>query len=449
MAASLKSAAFSAWVGRAFMLLSRPRPSLIGSLPALLAFGLGAAGASAAENTAHSHGVRTLAAEVPNAPVVAGGIRPGDTVPNFRLVDHAGRGHELYYESTRSVIVLVFVDPADPDGWRRARALRRLRDQFPASTVTIWLIASGQRVDRATLAGLQSLWAIDDLPALHDGAQLVATELGAVAAGETLVLDAPTWTLAYRGPLDDVDPADPIDAPRRDYAAEAVAARLTRSAVPAAEVAFRAGARALDLPPAPSIDFATDIAPIVQRRCVSCHAPGGIAPRAFTKYQDVADRPGNLRQVLLEQRMPPWDADARYDAFSPNAALTPDEAARLFAWVRAGSPPGTGADPIAAHPPETVPDWPLGTPDATLTIPLQSLPATGKVAYRYIPVVVPQTRWLKAIVVRPGNRTVVHHALLFNGLEGLLAASGGLGGNFAGYVPGIEPRSSRVARASA
>lgn len=392
----------------------------------------------AATAAVHSHG--TLPPEVRAEPVNEGGLAPGDTVPNFRLVDHSGRGHELYYESTRSVIVLVFTDPAHPEALRQARALRRLRDRFPAGQVVVWQVVPGQRMDRISLAASQATFVLSDLPALHDFAQLVATEFGARLNGETFVLDAAAWTLAYRGPLDDADPVNLLDTPRRAYAEEAVVARLTRSPVPTARPAFREGTARLDLPPAPSIDYATQIAPIVQQRCVACHAPGGIAPRAFTRYEDVADRPGNLRQVLLEQRMPPWDADARHDAFSPNAGLSPDETGRLFAWVRAGSPRGTAADPIAAQPPPTVPDWPLGTPDSILTVANQTIPATGKVDYRYLPVLVPQTRWLKAIVVRPGNRSVVHHALLFNGLEGLLASSGGLGGNFAGYVPGIELR---------
>lgn len=399
---------------------------------------LPAASLPAAAAASHTH--RTLPPEVQAAEVVPGGLVPGDTLPNFRLVDHTGRAHELYYEATRRVIVLVFIDPADRGALRQARALRRLRDRFPAASVAVWLVAPGQRVDRISLAATQTAYVLSDVPALHDGAQLVTTELGASFVGETFVLDAPSWTLAYRGPLDDADPANLLDTPRQALAEEAVASRLARTPVAAPRPAFREGSVRLDLPPPPLIDYASQIAPIVQQRCVSCHAPGGIAPRAFTRYEDLADRPGNLRQALLEQRMPPWDADARFDAFSPNAGLAPDEAARLLAWVRAGSPRGTAPDPIAAQPPPPVPDWPLGPPDSILNAPLQTLPATGQVAYRYLPVLAPQSRWLKAIVVRPGNRSVVHHALLFNGLEGLIASSGGLGGNFAGYVPGIEPR---------
>ena len=381
-----------------------------------------------------------LPPEVRSQAITAGGLVPGDTVPNFRLVDHTGRAQELYYEVKRKVIVLVFTEPGDPSALRTARAVRRLRDAFPTADVAVWQLSPGQRVDRTLLAAAQATYAVDDVPALHDGAQLVAMELGAATSGETFVLDAGAWTLAYRGPLTDADPANALDQPRRAYVEEAVTARLARTPVATPRVADRAGAWPLDLPAAPGIDYATQIAPIIQKRCVECHAPGGIAPRAFTSYADVSSRPGNLRQVLLEQKMPPWDADARYDSFSPNAGLTPGEAARLLAWVRAGAPRGTGPDPIASSPPPAVPGWPLGQPDAILTIPTQAIPATGQIDYRYIPVAIPQTRWLRGIVIRPGNRSVVHHALLFNGLDGLLASGGGLGGHFAGYVPGLDPR---------
>lgn len=411
---------------------SRPRASLA------LLLAVGALGASPLDAGTMPHGA--IPPEVRSQPVTAGGLAPGDTVPNFRLVDHTGRAHELYYEVKRKVIVLVFTEPGDPSALRTARAVRRLRDAFPAADVAVWQIGSGQRIDRSLLAAAQATYALEDVPALHDGAQLVAMELGAASSGETFVLDASTWTLAYRGPLTDADPANPLDQPRRAYAEEAVTARLARSAIATPRVADRAGAWPLDLAAVPGIDYATQIAPIIQKRCVECHAPGGIAPRAFTSYADISSRPGNLRQVLLEQKMPPWDADARYDSFSPNAGLAPGEATRLLAWVRAGAPRGSGSDPIASSPPPAVPDWPLGQPDAILTIPTQSIPATGKVAYRYVPVAVPQTRWLRGIVIRPGNRSVVHHALLFNGLDGLLASSGGLGGHFAGYVPGLDPR---------
>jgi hypothetical protein len=43
--------------------------------------------------------------------------------------------------------------------------------------------------------------------------------------------------------------------------------------------------------------------------------------------------------------------------------------------------------------------------------------------------------------VRPGNREVVHHCLVFTArtVADFLQVQGGLGGFFAGYVPGADP----------
>jgi hypothetical protein len=85
----------------------------------------------------------------------------------------------------------------------------------------------------------------------------------------------------------------------------------------------------------------------------------------------------------------------------------------------------------------------LGTPDLILRIPNQSLPANGEIPYRYLLVKnpVPTNVWLRAATVRPGNREVVHHSLVFSASNAadFLQVMGGLGGFFAGYVPGSDP----------
>ncbi len=106
-------------------------------------------------------------------------------------------------------------------------------------------------------------------------------------------------------------------------------------------------------------------------------------------------------------------------------------------WLNAGAPRGTGEDPLTAHIPETV-EWPLGTPDIILSIPEQELPDFGDVDYRYITVDPKLTTdtWVRAAVVKPGNRKVVHHSLIFLGEAD--NSLGGLAGYFAGYVPGLD-----------
>lgn len=370
----------------------------------------------------------------------AASLAPGASAPNFRLTDHRGVTRELYYESTTKAIVLVFTAPGSPRALQTAASLRALRARFPATEVTIWQIDSNLGTTSTALVAEQTLYN-NPTPILLDDAQLVASEFGATRELETFVLDPRSfYAVAYRGPLDNADPFSTATA-TENYASDAVAAVLAGRTVATAQRELAATARRLDLPATPAINYTTDVAPIVIRRCLSCHSPGNIAPHTYSKYEDLSSRATSVRATLLLKRMAPWHADPQYGAFTNTPAITAAESATLHAWAKAGAPRGTGADPLVTAPQPPSGDWPLGQPDIIVTIPRQDLPARGTIEYKYLTVAIPVTteRWLRAAVVKPGNRRVVHHALVFEGtILDVLAASGGLGGFFAGYVPGME-----------
>jgi hypothetical protein len=160
----------------------------------------------------------------------------------------------------------------------------------------------------------------------------------------------------------------------------------------------------------------------------------------MTNYSVVQTRARLIKQEVLAARMPPWHPDPFYLEFTNDLSLSPDQKAMLLQWIDDGALRGTGPDPLAsvsattnypfAWPPE------LGQPDYVVTIPRQSIPATGEVPYRYPSIQVPisTNTWLRAAVIKPGNTRVVHHSLVFVG--NLLEVLGGLNGYFAGYVPG-------------
>lgn len=412
-------------------------PPRLSALLASLALGCAA---SAMQHPATPLDVRAFAA----APT-PGGVEPGGIVPNFRLTDHRGVTRELDYDTTLRAVVLVFTRTGSPRALQTATALRALRARFPASQVAIWQIDSNLGSDRSFIDAEQVLH-LNDTPVLIDEAQLVATELGASRELETFVLTGPPLaTVVYRGPLDNANPAS-LAAPTENYAADAVDAVLTGRPAAKPRVAPANAARALDLPPAPAIDYAADVAPVVLRRCVSCHSTGNIGPHVYGKFDDLASRASSVRAAMLQKRMPPWHADPRWGSFANTQALTPPESATLHAWARAGAPRGTGTDPLAGPAASAGGEWPMGRPDIILSIPRQTIPATGPVDYRYftLDVPTPTERWLRAAVIRPGNPRIVHHALVFEGsqIDLLLSAltTGqlpGTGGFFAGYAPGL------------
>ena len=117
-------------------------------------------------------------------------------------------------------------------------------------------------------------------------------------------------------------------------------------------------------------------------------------------------------------------------------------------WVEQGAPRGQGEDPLAATAQSSAPEWPLGQPDVVVKFPkAEEIPASGVFDYRYIYVRSPlaTNAWLRAAVVKPGNRKVVHHILVLVAMAQELqnrrlreGNAGGLDGYFSAYVPGYE-----------
>jgi hypothetical protein len=203
------------------------------------------------------------------------------------------------------------------------------------------------------------------------------------------------------------------------------------------------------------------IAPIVYKHCTSCHRPGEIAPFPLTNYQEAAAW-GNMMKYVTEIRyMPPWKADPDYGVdYLKENYLTESQISDIRAWVDGGMPEG---DPALAPP---LPFFPsgsqVGTPDLVLSFAQTHVhPGNGIDEYRYfvLPTGLTQPRNLVALEMRPGNKSIVHHALLWADSTGAAAALdaqtpeygylGGQAGGMAnvlamgtqlpGYVPGVQP----------
>lgn len=354
---------------------------------------------------------------------------------NFALIDQHGVRHELFREGDASIFVLVFTDNAHlAEAWA---AVKPLQQAHAARGVRLWLV---NPVDtRESLVATCTALGVET-PVLHDRAQLVTRTFGGHAALQAVALDKSSSAIFYRGPIQDsctvngrtVDQAYLNDALARFTQGDPVVVQEMRTRTPE-----------LSLPALGTPEYARDIAPILQSRCVSCHRPGDIGSWSMTNHAAVAAQATVIRRSVLGGHMPPWHADPAFGKFANDASLTPAETAQLIAWIDAGTPPGTAPDPLVTNPPPPAEHWPLGTPDLILRIPSQSLPANGEIPYRYLLVKnpVPTNVWLRAATVRPGNREVVHHSLVFSASNAadFLQVMGGLGGFFAGYVPGSDP----------
>lgn len=357
---------------------------------------------------------------------------------NFRLIDHQGKSREMFYYLT-STNVKAFVFIFTGNGCASVRqyipTLNAQRNYFASRGVIYWMIDSNLEDNRSNIVAEANAYSIG-LPILHDRAQVVARQYGATKTPEAVCVRQDDWSVFYRGSIDDRIGAS-ATANTQNYLSNAVVRFLANQTV--SPVATGPEGCNISLTPRYNSSYSQHIAPILQNKCFYCHSPGNIAPFAMTNHAIIASKAPFIKEQVLAGHMPPWFADPHYSQFSNDRSLTPAETARLIEWIDDGTPRGTGPDPLESA---TVPvgypfAWPasLGTPDQILSIPVQSIPATGVVGYRYINVTTtfPTDVWLRAAVARPGNIQVVHHILVFDGQTG-----GGLEGFFSGYVPGTE-----------
>jgi len=201
------------------------------------------------------------------------------------------------------------------------------------------------------------------------------------------------------------------------------------------------------------LTFTEDIAPLVFASCTQCHRPGEAGPFSLLSYRDVSKRARNLLSVMEDRIMPPWHPAKGYGQFKNELRLTDEQIATFRAWVQAGTPEGPPESLPAL--PEFADGWQLGTPDLIVTTSsAYPVPAGGRDIYRNfsLPLDLPEDKWLTAIEVRPGDREVLHHVLVFldenqkarasdgrDGKPGFRGRSDGRSQMVAGWAVGCQP----------
>ena len=88
------------------------------------------------------------------------------------------------------------------------------------------------------------------------------------------------------------------------------------------------------------VTWTTDVEPILQRRCIGCHAAGGFAPMSLATYRDAREWAKTIRREVLERRMPPWPAARGFGDFVNDRSLTPVEVELLTSWADGATPIG-------------------------------------------------------------------------------------------------------------
>lgn len=166
-------------------------------------------------------------------------------------------------------------------------------------------------------------------------------------------------------------------------------------------------------PSVPRPTFHASVQPILQAHCQTCHRPGGIGPFALTSFDDAVLERGAIVREVMTRDMPPWKAGETCGRFANDPSLSKEQIATIVRWVDAGAPEGNPRD---APPPRTFSEgWELGTPDLVLQAPEFTPDFSKGDLYQCfaVPTNLDEDQWVAAVEVKPGNRAMVHHALLY------------------------------------
>lgn len=194
--------------------------------------------------------------------------------------------------------------------------------------------------------------------------------------------------------------------------------------------------------------WSNEVAPIFYNKCASCHHDGGIAPFSLMTYGEVSQMVSAINDEVTNEHMPPWPPDNSYQEYSHSRALSAGEKATVLDWISGGAPEGNSSD--TPPPPVFNTGSFLGNGDLTVQIPTyMSKAQSGHDDYVCfsIPTNLLQNRFIRAMEIVPGNRAIVHHALIYVDEAGTYATDttdGNCGGPqnanlIGGYTPGASP----------
>jgi hypothetical protein len=196
--------------------------------------------------------------------------------------------------------------------------------------------------------------------------------------------------------------------------------------------------------------WSDNVAQIFYNKCTMCHHTGGIAPNSMMTYAEASPMAATIAAYVSTDEMPPWPIDNTYNQYVHDRALSAADKTTIMDWVLGGALEGIAANtpPAPVYTTGSI----LGTGDLTVQIPTYMSKATASsddYACFSIPSGLLANRTIKSVEIVPGNRAIVHHALIY--LDAAATeVTDTVGGNcagpsstntklIAGYTPGASP----------
>jgi hypothetical protein len=188
--------------------------------------------------------------------------------------------------------------------------------------------------------------------------------------------------------------------------------------------------------------YSASVPEIIKNKCVECHRTGEVAPMSFESYENIRPWAKSILKEIDSNRMPPWYASPEHGSFQNDISLTEEEKITIREWIQNGSPKWNTEINMTEG---MVDGWRIGTPDVVFEMNESfEVPAEGEVDYKYyrIPTNFNEDKWISALEARPGNRSVVHHIIVFvvpHGDNSSALGPNAIKGMIGGYAPGLDP----------
>ncbi|SFH53397.1 redoxin domain-containing protein [Planctomicrobium piriforme] len=360
----------------------------------------------------------------------------------FKLPDH--RGHEVSLQDfgKSKTVVVAFLGTQCPLAKLYAVRLQELAGQYSPDDVAFIAVDSNTQDSLAEITAFIRQHQLS-YPVLKDLGAKVADRFSAQRTPQVFLLDA-SRTVRYSGRVDDQYLVGVMrDKPQRadlKAAIDEVLAGKPVSVATTSAIGCLIGRSATPKADSP-VTYSNQIARIFQNHCVECHRPGEIGPFPMLSYDDVAGWGPMIAEVVSEQRMPPWHADPHFGKFVNDTSLNADEKEQIATWVKNGCPEGNPSE--LPEPKTFVEGWQLSKePDAVVVMADKPyvVPADGgKEGIRYqqfwAPTNLKEDSWMTGGEVRPGNRAVVHHVIVYVHPEGKRTKKHDF---LTAYVPGLR-----------
>lgn len=340
-----------------------------------------------------------------------------DASHTFRLPTAQGKVVELSTEPESKATVVCFLGAECPLARLYGPKLNEMQAAYAAQGVQFIGVNSNQQDSLEDVKQYVKRYEIS-FPMAKDYNNEVADRFHAVRTPEVFVLDQ-QLTVRYRGRIDNqylpgISRAETTTHDLKNALDQLLAGKPVEVSETKPNGCFIGRVKQNEV--TTKLTFCKEVAGVLHRHCVECHRTGEIAPFSLTDYDEVRGWADTMLETIEDGRMPPWHASPKYGHYA-NARFMPEKDKEILReWVAGGMPYGDIKD--LPELPRFREGWHLPrVPDVVYEMRRRPfvVPKEGVVEYQYF-VVDPgfkEDQWITGAQVLPGNRSVVHHAIVF------------------------------------